>query len=167
MAAPDPPKKIPFTIPLAAGPVAPWLDRLAAALVLAAAVAAVAVLWPLTPDPRGFDTHTQLGLSPCSWPEHYGYPCPTCGSTTAACHVVHGQLLRAFAVQPFGAAVAVAGLLLAAHAAVCLLRKRSFADLLVRLPGRRVLLGAVLLLLAAWGYVAFAWRFLHSASLSK
>ncbi len=100
----------------------------------------------------GFDTHTQLGMAPCSWPATYGMPCPTCGCTTAACLVVHGRLLRAYAVQPFGASVAVAGLLLAALAVYCLARGHSFADWLCRLPRGRLLLAGITLLLASWAY---------------
>ncbi len=70
------------------------------------AVLAVAV-W-LTPDPRGYDTHTQLGLSPCSLPVTTGYPCPTCGMTTAFAWMGAGRPLKAFAVQPFGAAACLA-----------------------------------------------------------
>ncbi|MCA8952174.1 MAG: DUF2752 domain-containing protein [Planctomycetes bacterium] len=120
--------------------------------VVAAAVTAVAVLWPLVPDPKGFDTHTQLGMRPCGWPTVYGIPCPTCGCTTAATHVVHGRLPTAIATQPFGAAIAVVGLLLALHAGYCLVRGRSFVDLIVRLRFGRWVAGAALLLLLAWGY---------------
>lgn len=37
----------------------------------------------LTPDPRGFGTHEQLGLTPCSFYRWTGRECPTCGATTA------------------------------------------------------------------------------------
>jgi hypothetical protein len=123
----------PFTIPLADGPVAPAADRAVAALVVGIAVAAVAALAGVDPDPRGFDTHVQLGMTPCGWPLHYGMPCPTCGCTTAACLVVHGRWLGA-------------------HAAFCLLRRRSFVDLAVRVPLWKVTFFGVVLLLAAWGY---------------
>jgi hypothetical protein len=70
------------------------------------AVLAVAV-W-LTPDGRGYDTHTQLGLSPCAMPATTGYPCPTCGMTTAFAWMGEGRPLKAFLVQPFGAVLCVA-----------------------------------------------------------
>lgn len=153
MPEPTPPKpKTPWTIPLAAGPVAPWLDRTLAVGTVAAAATSVAVLLPLEPDGKGYDTHTQLGLDPCGWPVAYGIPCPTCGCTTAATHLVHGAVVDAFVTQPFGAALALFGLLLGLHALVCLVLGRSFVDLIVRVSFGRWLLGAVALFLLAWGY---------------
>ncbi|MCR9246424.1 MAG: DUF2752 domain-containing protein [bacterium] len=110
------------------------------------------MLWPLEADGRGFDTHTQLGMDPCGWPAAHGIPCPTCGCTTAATHVVHGSLVQAFVTQPFGATIAIVGLLLGLHAALCLVRGRSFVDLVVRIHFARWVVGGVLLLLLSWGY---------------
>lgn len=142
----------PFTIPLDEGPIAPAIDRAVAVTVAAAVIAAVVALAGVRPDPRGFDTHVQLGMARCGWPLHYGMPCPTCGCTTAACLIVHGRWIDAVVTQPFGAILAVVGIWLGGHALWCLLRGRSFLDLLVRLPIWRIAFGGVVLLLAAWGY---------------
>ncbi len=142
----------PFTIPITEGPVGPWKDRVAAGVVAAAAITVTCLLASVSPDPRGIGTHERLGMTECGWPLHYGIPCPTCGCTTAACLVVHGRPFAAFATQPFGAAVAIVGLLIGAHALLCLVRARSFADLLVRLPLRRLLLVALAGLLLGWWY---------------
>lgn len=144
--------KAPFTIPLSDGPVAAWLDRTAAVVVVGVAATLTTLLLRVDPDPRGFGTHEQLGMDPCGFVLHYGFPCPTCGCTTAACLLVHGHPIDAFVVQPFGGALALAGLLLAVHAVRCLVQGLSFADLLVRIPVWRLLLFAVVLLLLAWGY---------------
>ncbi len=146
------PPRAPWTIPLAQGPIGAGADRAIAVVFAGAAITAVAVLWPLTADEQGFDTHTQLGLEPCGWPIAYGMPCPTCGCTTAATHVVHGSLIDAFVTQPFGAALAILGLFLGLHALYCLARGHSFVDLVVRINFGRWLLGGTLLLLASWGY---------------
>jgi hypothetical protein len=45
----------------------------------------------LTPDPRGFGTHEQLGLTPCSFYRWTGRMCPTCGATTAWAHLLDGN----------------------------------------------------------------------------
>lgn len=158
VSADGPASRAPFTIPLAQGPVAPWLDRTAAAVFAAMAIGAFVLLWPTQPAAKGYDTHVQLGLQPCGWPDLYGIPCPTCGCTTAASHVVHGELLQAFVAQPFGAALAIGGLLLGAHGLLCLLRGRSFVDLLVRLPFWRILTGGFVLALLAWYYKYLVWH---------
>ena len=45
----------------------------------------------LSPDPRGFGTHQQFGLPPCSLLLLTGTPCPSCGGTTAFAHFVRGH----------------------------------------------------------------------------
>jgi Protein of unknown function (DUF2752) len=51
----------------------------------------------LEPDPRGFGTHEQLGLQPCSFWRYFGRPCPTCGATTAWAWTLRGELPAALA----------------------------------------------------------------------
>lgn len=145
-------RRSPFTVPVSAGPVSPWVDRTAAAFVVAVAAAVTTLLLTVDPDPRGYGTHEGLGMSKCGFPSHYGFPCPTCGCTTAACLVVHGRPIAALVAQPFGAVLTVAGLLLGLHALRCLVRGRSFADLLLHVPLARVSLFAVVLLLLSWAY---------------
>ncbi len=147
-----------WTIPVADGPVSVVADRIVAAVVGGAAVTLTYKLAGVRPDGRGHGTHEQFGMEPCGWPLVYGVPCPTCGCTTAAAQVVHGDVLGAFVTQPFGAAVAVVGLLAGAHAILCLLRRRSFMDALVRLPFWRIVLGLFVLLWAAWGYKYLVWE---------
>jgi hypothetical protein len=55
-------------------------------------------------------------------------------------------------------AFAAFGTLLGVHAVLCLLRGRSFADVIVRLPFWRLVGGGVLLLLLAWAYTYLTWR---------
>jgi len=133
-------------------PLHPVLDRIIALVVCAAGIAAVVVLARVVPDPRGYGTHEQLGMAKCSWPIHWGVPCPTCGATTAACLVVHLSPLRALAVHPFGAVVAASGIALAAVAGWCLLTRRSLALLLSRLPYGTIMICAVVLFFLSWGY---------------
>jgi hypothetical protein len=45
----------------------------------------------LEADRRGFGTHEQLGLTPCSFYRWTGRLCPTCGATTAWAHVLNGE----------------------------------------------------------------------------
>ena len=131
---------------------APWADRTAALLFVVVTAVCLVGLWRTDADGKGYDTHVQLGMAPCSWPVLYGVPCPTCGCTTAASHVVHGHVIDGFVTQPFGAAVAIVGSLLGLHGLFCLLFRRSFADLLVRVKFPPILFAGLLLLLASWYY---------------
>ncbi|MEC8253440.1 MAG: DUF2752 domain-containing protein [Planctomycetota bacterium] len=150
--------KATWTIPVADGPVSAVADRAVATVVSAVAVGLTWKLSGVAPDPRGHGTHEQFGMDPCGWPEVYGIPCPTCGCTTAAAQVVHGDLVGAFVTQPFGAAVAVVGLLAGLHGLACLLRARSFVDALVRLPFWWICAGMFALFWAAWGYKYLVWE---------
>ncbi|MAD34376.1 MAG: hypothetical protein CMJ88_11575 [Planctomycetes bacterium] len=147
-----------WTIPVADGPVSVIADRLIAVVVFVVAAVAAWKLSGVSPDERGHGTHEQFGMDPCGWPEVYGIPCPTCGCTTAAAQVVHGDLVGAFITQPFGATLASLGLIAGAHGLLCLLRGRSFVDALVRLPFWRLVAGMFALLWLAWGYKYLVWE---------
>jgi len=49
----------------------------------------------LEPDPRGYGTHEQLGLTPCTFQALTGHVCPLCGGTTAWAHFVRGEIAEA------------------------------------------------------------------------
>jgi len=65
----------------------------------------------LSPSPTGTGTHEQLGLPPCGFLAATGYPCPTCGCTTAVSHFAHGHFVASFLTQPFGFTVALVALI--------------------------------------------------------
>jgi hypothetical protein len=60
----------------------------------------------LRPDPRGFGTHTQLGLWPCAFKEATGRPCPTCGMTTSFAWFARGEPARSWRANPAGSLLA-------------------------------------------------------------
>lgn len=124
--------------------------RAMVAVVLSAALLGVAA-W-MTPDPKGFDTHTQLGLPRCGWPSAYGIPCPTCGMTTSFSLMVRGRLVQSFTTQPLGAMLALAtfGVLLLGIWA--LITGRSWRLNTYRCTPLRIIFGGVVITLAAWGY---------------
>ena len=62
----------------------------------------------LKPAAAGMGTHQQLGLPPCGWLAATGYPCPTCGMTTAFANAAHASPRASILAQPFGAAFALA-----------------------------------------------------------
>jgi hypothetical protein len=77
-------------------------------LLSAGLVGVFAVAAWLEPNPKGFGTHTQLGLPPCQFAWVTGRLCPSCGMTTSFAWFVRGRLDRAFRANPGGAFLAPA-----------------------------------------------------------
>lgn len=124
--------------------------RTTAALIAAGVVSLLGLSLRLEPDPRGYGTHTQLGLAPCAFRTRTGHPCPSCGMTTALAWAARGRLDRAWGANPAGAVLAPAGVVLAAWL--------LFAASTGRTPGTRSLEGAVIaVVVAAAGLVLAAW----------
>ena len=84
-----------------------WAVRIPAAVLFLCCGAVLAVAVYLKPDPHGMGTHQQLGLQPCGMVLMTGYPCPTCGMTTAFSYLVRGQVLSAIYAQISGFVLAV------------------------------------------------------------
>ena len=106
----------------------------------------------LQPDSAGFGSHQQLGLPPCSLLVVVGYPCPTCGMTTAFTHAVRGQLVSAFHAQPAGLALAIGTVAAASLALSTLLTGRVWAVNWYRVSPTWVVFGVVLLVIGGWVY---------------
>jgi hypothetical protein len=68
--------------------------------------ALLAVARCLEPDPRGFGTHTQLGLPPCAFATVTGRRCPTCGMTTSFSWFARGRFDRSWRANPAGSLLA-------------------------------------------------------------
>jgi Protein of unknown function (DUF2752) len=66
------------------------------------AIALMATARTLTPDPRGYGTHEQLGLASCRFARWTGWRCPTCGVTTAWAHATRGDVQAALAANVSG-----------------------------------------------------------------
>jgi len=82
-----------------------------------------------------------------------GYPCPTCGMTTAFAHFVRGQWLRALWVQPAGFVLAAATVGVALVALWTLVRGRWPRILLPAfITPYRLFLTLLLLLLGSWAF---------------
>ena len=82
--------------------------RIALAGIAVGALAVLLVAYNLEPDPRGFGTHEQLGLTPCYFQQRSGHVCPACGATTAWAYMVRGQFAQAVAVNFGGTLLCVA-----------------------------------------------------------
>jgi len=114
--------------------VAPPAERAIAGGIAAACFSLLAIAASLTPEAAGHGTHQQLGLPPCGWVLAAGYPCPTCGMTTAFAAAADGDFAAAFVTQPMGAILAVA----TAAAFWCSLHVAVFGSRLGRLCGTLV-----------------------------
>lgn len=130
--------------------------RLIGAAVLVGCSTLLALATWLTPNPRGYGTHQQLGFAPCGMLLSTGLPCPTCGMTTAFSYTMHGQWLRAAEAQPGGFILALLTGIAAVFAAYALLTGRAPPN-----PARRwspFLLFSMLmgLLLLGWGWKLFS-----------
>jgi hypothetical protein len=100
------------------------------------------------PDSRGFETHTQLALPPCSFVQQTGMPCPTCGLTTAYANMVRGRVGAAVAANAAGVVFFVLTL---AGAAVGAYQAVSGRDVLGKLTPRLWWVwGTAAVLLAGW-----------------
>ena len=99
-----------------------WLSR--GLLVVAAAVLAgvLGLSRMLVPDPRGYGTHTQLGLKPCAFATLTGRLCPTCGMTTAYAWFVRGRIDRSWRANPAGCLLAVLSIPLMIWLLACAVR---------------------------------------------
>lgn len=117
-----------------------------------AAVLSTAV-W-LSPDPRGYGTHQQFGVGGCSMLVRTGYPCPTCGMTTAFAHTVRGQWLSAARAQPAGFLLALGTAVAGGLFAWIAITGQSVAWVqrwLARVSPLRLMLWTLGVLLAGWG----------------
>ena len=65
----------------------------------------------LRPSTRGFGTHQQLGLPPCSIRMFFDVRCPACGMTTSWAHTVRGQLPSALKANIGGTLLAMLAVL--------------------------------------------------------
>lgn len=92
----------------------------------------------VTPDPRGYGTHTHLGLPDCKTIEWWGVPCPGCGVTTSVCLAAHGRFLESLHTQPLGLACAL------------ILALAPFWALRLHLAGRDLHVEAARLVLRPW-----------------
>ena len=73
-----------------------------------ASLAIIAAAWHLSPDRLPFGAKTQISLPGCAFRQRTGYPCPTCGMTTAWAQAVRGNLILAFRANIAAALLALA-----------------------------------------------------------
>jgi hypothetical protein len=104
----------------------------------------------LEPDPRGFGTHTQLGLPSCSFATSTGWLCPTCGMTTAFTWSVRGSIDRSWQANPAGCVLALLSVPLIAWLLGSAVANRPVGFSSLSRPLLALLFTAVVLSLASW-----------------
>jgi Protein of unknown function (DUF2752) len=114
-------------------------------------VAMLGVAVALRPSERGWGTHQQLGLPPCTFQWMFGQRCPSCGMTTSWAWLVRGNAVRAAKANVGGTLLAAAALVAAPWLLVSAIRGRW----LVTPPGDGVLavmaIVVVVITLIDWG----------------
>lgn len=130
----------------------PARARAWAAAVLLLAIAMLGTARWVKPDPRGLGTHEQLGLAPCMPVALFGYPCPTCGMTTAFSLAVRGRFLSAFHTQPAGFLLALTTVGTVGVALSVFFTGHVVAINWFRLTPGRVGFAAVGLIILGWAY---------------
>ncbi|HMP79085.1 MAG TPA: DUF2752 domain-containing protein [Pirellulaceae bacterium] len=88
-----------------------WIARWALVASGLAICLALATARCLTPDERGYGTHQQLGLPPCSGRYLWRGVCPSCGMTTSWSWMMRGNLVRAAEANISGLAMGIAATL--------------------------------------------------------
>jgi hypothetical protein len=138
--------------------------RLWSAFAFALCTAMLALGLYLHPDPSGTGTHQQLHLPPCGMLALTGYPCPTCGCTTAVSYIAHGHWVMAFYTQPFGAAVGLLALAIALLSLIGLLTGRWIGPsmFLLNWYWRTIVAASLTLLAAAWIFKILLVKLGHS-----
>lgn len=135
-----------------------WYTRaIALAVTLVGATLLGVAAW-IEPDPRGFGTHTQIpGQGVCGILIMTGYPCPTCGMTTAFANTVRGRWLTAIWGQPAGFvfAIGTSGAVLVGTWVVATGRMPRFPRQVTLL---RVYLTVLGLLIFGWAYLMLVGR---------
>lgn len=132
-------------------------QRLLALLLAILCLSTLVVGARLRPADTGHGTHEQLGLPACAWAQSLGFPCATCGMTTAVSLASHGRLWDAMRTQPAGALLALvtAGVFWGSvHAA-------AFGSRVDRVGAAlfhpRTIWGALAVVMLAWAYKAVVW----------
>lgn len=129
-----------------------WQNRAIALAVLLPQIAVLGIALWLTPNPNGLGTHMELGLPPCGFLLATGYPCATCGMTTAFTWAAHGHLIESFLTQPAGAVLCMMSTMTALISLYAIFTGISLLPLWKFVWRSRFIGMMILMILVAWAY---------------
>ncbi len=132
-----------------------WLIYL---FIIAVSATVLTIAAKLTPSPLGHGTHTQLGMPPCSFVVMTGYPCPSCGWTTAFAYMMHAKPLASFRTQPFGALLCLATAFAGMLSLLGLLFRVRVVAWIERWRWPWIAGSGIFMMLASWAYKAVTMR---------
>ena len=115
----------------------------------------------IVPDPAGYGTQPQLGHAPCMMPVLTGYPCPTCGMTTAFAYAVRGRLGTAIHAQPAGFLIAVLTGIAAVASVSVLASGKVWRVNWYRVPPARVAIMGLVIVFLGWAYKVATFASFH------
>jgi len=127
-----------------------WSIRCSFLIAAACLVGLMVVARKLEPDPRGFGTHTQLGLRPCAFLAVTGRLCPTCGMTTSFAWLIRGRINRSWQANPAGCVYALLTVPLIAWLVSSAFANKPVGCSGLSTPLAGMLVAAVALGLASW-----------------
>ncbi len=127
-----------------------WLPRGLLVIVAVLLAGALGLSRMLEPDPRGYGTHTQLGLRPCTFASLTGRLCPTCGMTTAYAWFVRGRVDRSWRANPAGCVLAASSMPVILWLLACAVRGGPIGFRSLPEPLMGLLVASCMLSLASW-----------------
>jgi hypothetical protein len=125
-------------------------------------IAVLGVAARMAPSRDHLGTHRQLGLPPCAFVAMTGYPCPTCGMTTAYACLVRGRLFEAVRASAFGSILAAGTAALAVLGLACAVTGWYPNLNWYRVDAVKVVYFAALFLVASWAF-KIAWGLLDGS----
>ena len=129
----------------------PLAGRLYAILFAMGGLAILATAVWMTPDRSHMGTHRQLCLPACAFVSMTGFPCPTCGMTTAFSFIVHGHPIEAARSSVFGLLLAILTVVMTLAALSCVVTARYPNLNWYRVDAVKLVYFGALMLVASWG----------------
>jgi Protein of unknown function (DUF2752) len=131
--------------------------RIALVLIALGIVAVFGMAWWLDPYKGGkvwrMETHTQLGLPPCTFKTLTGLPCPSCGMTTSFALFIRGDVVNSLRANFVGTLLAAFCLVLVPWSLASAWLRRPLFVVTIEPVLIRVIVVFLIVLLLRWAVV--------------